>query len=103
MIETGTTLAIALLFAGAAGGFIKSLVEQKGAVMLPTIETTADGAKYVHLGFIGNVALGAVVAFYTASEPTSAFTAGLTASFIAEKLIERTPAIKAVSPAPPAQ
>lgn len=91
---------IALLFAGAAGGFVKSMVEQKGAVVLPTVEE-AQGTKYVHLGFVGNCALGALIAFYTASEPTSAFSAGLAASFIAEKLIERTPAIQVIAPAQP--
>jgi len=84
---------ILILVAGASGGFVKSLVEQHGSVLLPTIET-ADGNKYVHLGFIGNIALGAVVAFYTASEPSAAFTAGLTAAFIMEKLIEHTPVPK---------
>lgn len=86
------TIVIVLLCAGAAGGFVKSLIEQHGSVVLPTVEE-AQGTKYVHLGFIGNVILGAVIAVYTASDPASAFTAGLTAVFIAEKLIERAPAI----------
>lgn len=85
MIET--------IIAGAAGGFVKSLVEQKGAVVLPKVEES-EGARYVHLGALANMALGLIVAFYTASEPSAAFTAGLTAVFIMEKLIERTPALK---------
>lgn len=83
---------IGMLLAGASGGFVKSIVEQKGRVILPAVEE-AEGVKYVHLGAVANLALGAIVAFYTASDPASAFTAGLTAVFIAEKLIERAPAI----------
>lgn len=82
MIET--------ILAGAAGGFVKSLVEQKGAVVLPKIEET-EGTKYVHLGALANMALGLIVAYYTATTPGMAFTAGITAVFFAEKLLERTP------------
>ena len=84
---------ISIAIAGAAGGFVKSLVEQKGAVILPKIEET-EGTKYVHLGAIANMALGLIVAFYTASEPIMGFTAGITAVFFAEKLLERTPITK---------
>ena len=83
---------IELMLAGAAGGFCKSLIEQHGAVMLPKVEET-DGIKYVHLGALANMALGLIVAFYTASEPGAAFTAGVTAVFIIEKLFERAPPI----------
>ena len=83
MIETG------LLIAGAAGGFVKTLVEQKGRVMLPVIEI-ADGVKYVHLGAITNIILGAIVAYYTTLDPAAAFTTGLTTAFIIEKILERT-------------
>lgn len=81
---------IEIAIAGAAGGFVKSLVEQKGAVILPKIEET-EGTKYVHLGALTNIALGLVVAVYMTTEPMAAFTAGLTAVFIVEKIIERTP------------
>lgn len=84
---------IEIAIAGAAGGFVKSLVEQKGAVVLPKVEET-DGTKYVHLGAIANIALGLIVASYTAIDPTAAFTASITAAFFAEKLLERTPITK---------
>lgn len=87
MIELG------LLIAGAAGGFVKTLVEQKGRVMLPTVEV-AEGTKYVHLGAIANMTLGMIIAFYTTQDPASAFTAGITAAFFAEKLLEHTPVPK---------
>jgi hypothetical protein len=45
-------LIIIIAAAGAVGGLIKSLAEQKGAVALPCIETAQDGTKYVHLGGI---------------------------------------------------
>lgn len=80
---------IELILAGMAGGFVKSLVEQQGRVILPKIEE-ADGTKYVHLGALANMALGAIVAFYTATDPGAGFTAGVTAVFILEKLLERT-------------
>ncbi len=81
---------LSVALAGAAGGLVKSLVEQKGRVMLPKTEE-ADGTKYVHLGAIANIVLGLIVAFYTTGEPGAAFSAGITAAFLAEKLIERTP------------
>ncbi len=81
---------IEIAIAGAAGGFVKSLVEQKGRVVLLKLEES-DGTKYVHLGAIANMALGLAVAFYTAIDPTAGFTAGITAAFFAEKLLERTP------------
>lgn len=86
---------ISIAIAGMAGGFVKSLVEQKGRVILPKTEEVKDEkgeiTKYVHLGALANMALGAIVAFYTAIEPSAAFTAGVTAVFIVEKLFERTP------------
>lgn len=84
---------IEIAIAGAAGGFVKSLVEQKGAVILPKIEET-EGNKYVHLGALTNMALGLIVAFYMTTEPLSAFTMGITSAFIVEKLLERVPTPK---------
>ena len=85
---------IEIAIAGAAGGFVKSLVEQNGAVLLPSIENSKNESgkevKYIHLGAIANIALGLIVAFYTAAEPAAAFCAGITAVFFAEKLLERT-------------
>lgn len=83
---------IAIAIAGAAGGFVKTIVEQKGAVALPKIEE-ADGTKYVHLGAVANIILGLSVAYFTAIDPGAAFTAGITAAFFAEKLLERTPQV----------
>jgi hypothetical protein len=39
-------LMIMIAAAGATGGLIKSLVEQKGAIALPGIEIAQDGTKY---------------------------------------------------------
>ena len=83
---------IEIAIAGAAGGFVKSLVEQHGAVILPKVEET-DGIKYVHLGALANMALGLIVAFYTTTDTAAAFSMGLTAVFIIEKLFERAPII----------
>lgn len=88
---------IEIAIAGAAGGFVKSIVEQKGRVALPKIETSTEEGKktkYVHLGAIANIAIGLIVAFYVADAPGAAFTAGITAVFFAEKLLERTPIAK---------
>lgn len=81
------------MLAGAAGGFVKSLVEQQGRVLLPKIEET-EGNKYVHLGALTNIALGLIVSVYLTTEPLSAFTMGITSVFIVEKLLERTPTLK---------
>ena len=87
-----------IAIAGAAGGLIKSLVEQNGKVLIPSIEISKDAngatSKYIHLGFLFNVILGAIVSFYTMTTPLSAFTAGVSSAFFAEKLIERTPVVK---------
>ncbi len=84
-----TIIGIEILIAGAAGGFVKTLVEQKGRVMLPIIEKT-DSIKYVHLGAITNIIIGAIVAYYTTIDPAAAFTTGITAVFLVEKIIEKT-------------
>lgn len=79
--------------AGALGGLVKSIVEQKGKVALPKIEETIDEegqkTKYVHLGATANVVLGAIVSYYMALDALSGFTSGITAVFFAEKLLEK--------------
>lgn len=80
---------IIIAIAGAVGGLLKSLVEQKGAVALPKIEET-NGTKYVHLGGIANLIVGATIAVLTAITPISALLAGISSAFIAEKLLERS-------------
>ncbi|MFZ3169423.1 MAG: hypothetical protein WA130_17550 [Candidatus Methanoperedens sp.] len=82
-------LIIIIAAAGAVGGLIKSLAEQKGAVALPCIETAKDGTKYVHLGGISNLVIGAAIAAVIATTPTTAVVAGISSAFIAEKLLER--------------
>jgi hypothetical protein len=82
-------LIIIIAAAGAVGGLIKSLVEQKGAVALPCIETGQNGTKYVHLGGIANLVIGAAIAAVIATTPTTAVVAGISSAFIAEKLLER--------------
>ena len=81
---------IELAVAGALGGAAKSLVEQNGRIALPGIEKASDGTVYLHLGFIANIALGAIVAYYTATNPLTAFTTGIAAAFIVEKFFEKT-------------
>lgn len=84
---------IEIAVAGAAGGFVKSLIEQKGKVALPKIEEAVDGdgkgTKYVHLGAATNVILGALVAYYVSIDAVSGFTSGITAVFFVEKLLEK--------------
>lgn len=78
--------------AGALGGLCKSLVEQKGRVLLPKVVTERDQSgqesKYVHLGFAVNVIIGAIVSYYISVDPVGAFTEGVAAVFAIEKLIE---------------
>ena len=87
-------LAIYIVISGAIGGFAKSLVEQNGRIPLPRIE---KGTGYVHLGFVANVVLGAIVAFYMATNAVTAFTSGIAAAFVIEKFIEKTPLTKSIS------
>lgn len=90
-----TQLTIAI--AGAAGGFVKSLVEQNGKVVLPYVEKTESNGeknKYLHLGFLLNLILGAIVSYYTMADTITGFTTGVTSAFFVEKLLERTPAVK---------
>lgn len=79
--------------AGAVGGLLKSLVEQKGAVALPRIEVSQDGTKYIHLGFIANLIVGASVALlsalYSPITALSALFAGVSSAFLAEKFLEK--------------
>lgn len=57
---------------------------------MPGIEKGSDGIVYLHLGFISNVVLGAIVAFYMATNLPTAFTTGIAAAFIVEKFFEKT-------------
>lgn len=84
-------MVIQLVISGAIGGFAKSIVEQKGRIVLPGHE---EGTQYFHLGFLANVLLGAIVAFYMATNAVTAFTSGIAAAFIVEKFIEQTPLTK---------
>lgn len=81
---------IEFAIAGALGGFVKSLAEQKGKVALPKYEEGSDGTKYIHLGFLVNVVLGGVVSYFLATEPVGAFTEGISAAFVIEKFLEKT-------------
>ncbi len=80
---------IVIALAGAVGGLIKSLVEQKGAVALPCIETHEDGTKYIHLGGITNLLIGGAMAVLLATGPVAALFYGIASAFIAEKILER--------------
>ncbi len=80
---------IVIALAGAVGGLIKSLVEQKGAVALPCIETHEDGTKYIHLGGVTNLLIGAAMAVLLATGPMAALFYGIASAFIAEKILER--------------
>jgi hypothetical protein len=82
-------IVIIIAAAGAVGGLIKSLVEQKGAVALPGIEIAQDGTKYIHLGGTANLVLGAAMAVLTATTPATAVFAGISSAFLAEKALER--------------
>ncbi len=84
--------------AGAVGGFVKSLIEQKGAVMLPEIEVTQDGTRYVHGGFVTNLIIGAVGAVISATTLVAALTAGMSSAFLLEKAIERAKEVPAMIP-----
>jgi hypothetical protein len=82
-------LMIMIAVAGAIGGLIKSLVEQKGAIALPGIEIAQDGTKYIHLGGAANLVIGAAMAILTATTPATAVFAGISSAFLAEKVLER--------------
>lgn len=81
---------IDLAIAGALGGFAKSLAETNGRISLPGIEEASDKTKYLHLGFLTNVLLGAIVSAYMAASLFTAFTTGIAAAFVVEKFIEKT-------------
>lgn len=87
---------IIIAVAGAFGGLLKSLVEQKGAVALPRIEITQDGTKYVHLGGVANLIVGTVVALLISTTPITALSAGIASAFLAERIIEEAKASKKV-------
>lgn len=80
---------IELAIAGALGGFAISLAEQNGRIALPRIETASDGTKYLHLAFLTNVILGAIVSAYMATNLFTAFTTGIAAVVIVEKFFEK--------------
>ncbi len=83
---------IELAIAGGIGGLVKSLLEGKGRVALPSFEKVTDAANqtvsYVHLGFLVNVVLGTAVAYFTTTDIMGAFTAGMATAFFAEKASE---------------
>lgn len=83
---------IEIAIAGAFGGLVKSILENKGRVILPYIEIIKDknnnSVPYVHLGFISNMLLGAFISYYTMPNIASAFTTGISSAFLSEKLIE---------------
>ena len=86
---------IELAIAGGIGGFVKSLLENKGRVALPSIETVLDNTlhitnKYVHLGFISNIILGTTIAYFTTTDLVGAFSTGMASAFLIEKSIEIT-------------
>lgn len=87
---------IIITAAGAAGGLIKSLLEQKGKVALPGIEISQDGTKYIHLGGAANLVIGAAMAVLTATTPATAMLAGISSVFLAEKALERAKEIPAL-------
>lgn len=80
---------ILIAIAGAIGGLAKSLLEQKGAIALPGIEISQDGTRYVHLGGITNLIIGAVAAIATVTTPIPGIFAGISSAFILEKMIEK--------------
>jgi hypothetical protein len=82
-------IVIIIAAAGAVGGLIKSLIEQKGAIALPGIEIAQDGTKYIHLGGAANLAMGAAMAVLIATTPATAVFAGISSAFLAEKVLER--------------
>lgn len=81
---------ILILAAGAIGGLLKSMIENKGRVFLPKLEITESGT-YIHFGFIMNMVVGAVAAFGIAATVPAALTAGLSSAFLSESIMEKTP------------
>lgn len=73
-----------IALAGAFGGLVKSLIEGGHKLAVPVFK---DG--YFYLGFLGNVVIGAIVAYFLSVDNVSGFTAGVTSSFIIEGLTER--------------
>lgn len=45
--------------AGAAGGFIRSIITGKGNIALPKIQTVEGGSRHLNLGFLAPIAIGA--------------------------------------------
>ena len=86
-----------LIIAGAAGGFVKSLLESDGRVLLPKLEKTTDGNTYIYFGFLLTVILGAVASLAT-NDPLAAITAGMSVAFVGESLLEKVQPAAKVQP-----
>lgn len=91
---------IEIAIAGAFGGLLKSILESKGRVILPYIEFVKDkdnnSVPYVYLGFVSNMLLGAFISYYTMPNIASAFTTGISSSFLIEKAVESDKIIKSL-------
>jgi hypothetical protein len=88
---------IMLALAGAIGGIVKSLMESNGRVALPAFEVVTDATgkatKYIYLGFVGAGILGFAAGGFLSVDLMSAFLAGMSSSFVLEKMIEKSPEI----------
>lgn len=75
---------IYLIIAGAIGGFINAIFEGDFKVALPYIE-----GKYVYMGGIGSVVVGAVVGFYVGTDIKTALGAGIASPLVLEGIVEK--------------
>lgn len=80
--------------AGAFGGFLKDLLSDGGAIVLPGLvrKREDDGSTSItaKLGVLGSILLGAGAGFAADNSPLTAFLAGFSGSIIVEKVSEKT-------------
>lgn len=70
--------------AGALGGLVKSLIEGGHKLAMPKFE-----GGYLYIGFLGNIIIGAIVAYFLSKDMVYAFTSGVASNFVIEGIIER--------------
>jgi hypothetical protein len=78
-----------IILVGALGGIAKSLMEENGRVALPYLEQS-DHIRYLHLGILFNIILGAIASYLFAKDTFTAFLIGGAAAFYLESALEKT-------------
>lgn len=76
------------LMAGAFGGLIRSLVSDKGLLLLPAILLNPDGTKSLSLGLVGPILIGAFAGLIAQGTPIIAALAGYAGTDFIENAVD---------------